>query len=92
MGQFRTEKKAKEHFERMIAEANNAENSRETQQNCRECADWFETVVLLGTPPKMQRVPFSFVYVAICGVCGTPLESDDPECEHCGCKIAWNRI
>ena len=38
MGQFRTVKKAKEHFERMIAEANTAENSPQTRQNCRECA------------------------------------------------------
>ena len=85
-------KESKQLLSAMITEANNSANSPETRQNCRECADWFETVVLSGTQPKMQRVPFSFVYVAICGVCGTPLESDDPECEHCGCKIAWNRI
>lgn len=85
-------KEPKQLLSAMITEANNSENSPETRQNCRECADWLETVVLSGTPPKMQRVPFSFVYVAICGVCGNPLESDEPDCDKCGCKIAWNRI
>lgn len=84
--------KPKDLLSRMIAEANYSANSPETRKNCRECADWLESVVLSGTPPKMQRVPFSFAFVAVCGVCGTTLESDEPECEHCGCKIAWERI
>ena len=85
-------KTARELLRAMITEANNAQNSPETRQNCRECADWFEAKVLSGTPPKMQRVPFSFTYIAICGECGAPLESDEPDCDKCGCKIAWERI
>ena len=89
MGQFRTVKKAKEHFERMIAEANTAENSPQTRQNCRECAEWIESVFLSDDRPKLRRVPFSWQYEVVCPSCGEPLCTDEGECLECGKKINW---
>lgn len=83
-------KKPKELLSKMLFEANNAANTAETRQNCRDCADYLETVILSGVKPKLVQVPFSWFYEAICGCCGKPLETDDKECSECGMTIDWN--
>lgn len=83
---------ARELLSKMLLEANNAANTAETRQNCRECAEWIEKVVLSGTRPKMRRVPFSWFYEAVCGRCNAVLTSDEDTCEQCGCPIDWKGI
>ena len=83
-------KKPKELLSKMLTEANNIENTAETRQNCRDCAEYLETVILSGVKPKLVPVPFSWFYEAICGFCGKPLETDDKECSKCGMTIDWD--
>ena len=83
-------KKPKELLTKMLFEANNSANTAETRQNCRDCADYLETVVLSGVKPKLVPVPFSWFYEAICGFCGSPLETDEHECSKCGMTIDWD--
>lgn len=84
--------KPRELLSKMWLEANNAANTDETRQNCRECAEWIEAVVLSGVKPKLVPVPFSWFYEAICGCCGKPLETDEKECSECGMTIDWDVI
>ena len=83
-------KKPKELLSKMLFEANNVANTAETRQNCRDCAEYLETVVLSGVKPKLVQVPFSWFYEAVCGCCGKPLETDDKECSACGMTIDWD--
>ena len=82
--------KPKELLSKMLFEANNAANTAETRQNCRECAEYLERVILSGFKPKLVPVPFSWFYEAQCGFCGARLESDTKECENCGMPIEWD--
>lgn len=82
--------KPKELLSKMLTEANNVENTAETRQNCRECAEYLEGIVLSGVKPKLVQVPFSWFYEAICGYCGKPLETDERECSSCGMTIDWD--
>lgn len=83
-------KTPKELLTKMLVEANNVENTAETRQNCRDCAEYLEAVVLSGVKPKLVPVPFSWFYEAICGFCGSPLETDEKECSKCGMTIDWD--
>ena len=83
-------KTPKELLSKMLVEANNVENTAETRQNCRDCAEYLEKVVLSGVKPKLVPVPFSWFYEAICGFCGSPLETDERECSKCGMTIDWD--
>lgn len=85
-------KHAKEMLSKMIVEANNIDNTAETRENCRDCAEWIESVILSPTPPTMRQVPFSWFYEAICGRCGAVLKTEDDTCPKCGGKIDWKRI
>lgn len=77
---------------KMLFEANNAENTAETRRNCREAADYLESVVLLNVRPKLIRIPFSWYFVAVCGRCNGELHTEEDTCEHCGCKIDWKAV
>lgn len=83
-------KTPKELLSKMLVEANNIENTAETRDNCRDCAEYLETVVLSGVKPKLIQVPFSWFYEAVCGWCGNPLETDERECSKCGMTIDWD--
>lgn len=76
----------------MSKEASNNKNPPETRQACKECADWFKAFLAVPVKPKMQRVPFGFSFIALCGMCGEELTSDENTCEHCGSTIAWDKI
>lgn len=83
-------KKPKELLSKMLFEANNAANTAETRQNCRDCADYLEAVITKGTQPKLTPIPFSWFYEATCGFCGKPLETDEDNCSRCGTPIDWS--
>ena len=83
-------KKPKDLLSKMLFEANNVENTAETRQNCRDCAEYLETVILSGVKPKLVPVPFSWFYEAHCGMCGSRLETDEDDCSHCGMPIDWS--
>ena len=74
---------------KLWVEANNAKNSEDTREVCREVAEWLEKIVVQGVQPKLVKMPFSWFYETRCGNCGEPLTTDEKFCEHCGRKIDW---
>lgn len=85
-------KTPKELLTKMLVEADNIENTAETRQNCRDCAEYLERVVLSGVKPKLVPVPFSWFYEAQCGFCGKRLETDTDYCDGCGMQIDWSAM
>lgn len=82
-------KNAREVLTRMIVEANNVKNPKETREFMKDCADWLESIVTKEVKPVMVRVPFSWYFQAGCGNCGELLTTDEKYCEHCGQAIKW---
>lgn len=85
-------KKAVTMLRKMRTEAENIANPPETRENCRECAEWIETIILSAKAPKLRRVPFSWFYEAICGQCNGVLQTDTGDCPYCGNKIDWSKL